>query len=107
MEGFEKKMELRIILNESDSYHGNSLCRLIVEKAHEIGIPGATVLQTKGGYGSRNKIHTSDVLRLSNDLPVVITLADDLGKLNELISFVKARYKGGLISLQEIWISKK
>ncbi|MBN2238033.1 MAG: DUF190 domain-containing protein [Bacteroidales bacterium] len=107
MEGFIKKTELRLIFNENDSYHGNSLCRLVVEKAHELGISGATVMQTKGGFGSRQQMHTSDILRLSTELPVVISIVDDFEKLKPLIDFAKERSKGGLISLQEIWISEK
>lgn len=107
MEGFVKKMELRVILNESDSYKGQSLCRLIVEHAHNLNIPGATIMQTKGGYGSRHQIHTSGILRLSAELPVVISIVDDLEKLIPLVDFIKARYQTGLLSLQEIWVSKK
>ncbi|MCD6091839.1 MAG: DUF190 domain-containing protein [Bacteroidales bacterium] len=107
MEGFEKKMELRLILNENDSYHGHSLCRLVVEHAHKLGISGATVMQTKGGYGSRQHMHSSDILRLSVELPIVISIVDSQEKLNPLIEYIKERYKGGLISLQEIWVSKK
>lgn len=107
MDGFVKKMELRLILNENDSYHGHSLCRLVVEQAHKLGISGATVIQTKGGYGSRQHIHTLEILRLSSDLPVVISMVDDLEKLNPLIDFIKGRYTGGLLSLQEIWVREK
>ncbi len=107
MEGFIKKMELRLILNENDSYKGNSLCRIIIEKAYKLGIQGATVIQTKGGFGSRQHIHTTDILRLSAELPVVISIVDDLNKLEPLIAYIKERYNGGLISLQEIWISEK
>jgi len=107
MEGFIKKTELRLILNESDSYKGFSLCRLIVEHAHKLGISGATVLKTKGGYGSRQQIHSSEILRISADLPVVISMVDDIEKLKPLIDFIKERYQGGLLSIQEIWVSKK
>ena len=107
MKGFAKKTELRIILNESDTYKGNSLCRLIVEHAFKLGINGATVMQTKGGFGSRQHIHTSGILRLSTDLPVVISLVDEQEKLLPLIEYIKERYKGGLISMQEIWVNKK
>lgn len=107
MEGFVKKTELRLILNESDSYTGHSLCRLVVEHAHKLGISGATVMKTKGGYGSRQQIHTSEILRISADLPVVISIVDDLEKLNPLIDFIKERYQGGLLSIQEIWVSEK
>lgn len=107
MEGFVKKTELRLILNESDSYKGFSLCRLVVEHAHKLGISGATVLKTKGGYGSRQQIRTSEVLRISAELPVVISVVDDLKKLKPLIDFIKDRYQGGLLSLQEIWVSER
>lgn len=107
MEGFIKQMELRLILNENDSYKGNNLCRLIVEKAHKLGISGATVIQTKGGFGSRQHIHTTDILRLSSELPIVISIVDELDKLLPLVDFVQERYKGGLVSLQEIWIKEK
>jgi len=107
MEGFIKKMELRLILNESDSYKGYSLCRMVVEHAHKLGIAGATVMKTKGGFGSRQHIHTSEILRLSEELPVVISMVDDMGKLSPMIDFIKERYRGGLLSLQEIWVSEK
>ncbi|MDA3905906.1 MAG: DUF190 domain-containing protein [Bacteroidales bacterium] len=106
MEGFVKKMELRLILNESDSYKGYSLCRLVVEHAHKLNISGATVLKTKGGFGSRQHIRTSEILRLSDELPVVISIVDDIDKLRLMIAFIKERYKGGLLSLQEIWINE-
>ena len=107
MKGFIKKTELRIILNESDSYKGHSLCRLIVEQAFKLGINGATVMQTKGGFGSRQQIHTSRILRLSTDLPIVISLVDEQEKLLPLVEYVKERYKGGLISMQDIWVNEK
>lgn len=107
MEGFVKKTELRLILNESDSYKGYSLCRLVVEHAHKLEIAGATVMKTKGGYGSRQHIRTSEILRLSAELPVVISMVDDMEKLNPMIDFIKERYRGGLLSLQEIWVSEK
>jgi len=106
MEGFVKRMELRLILNESDSYKGYSLCRLVVEHAYKLGISGATVLKTKGGYGSRHHIRTSEILRISDELPVVISMVDDLEKLKPMIVFIKERCKSGLLSLQEIWINE-
>ncbi len=106
MEGFVKKTELRLILNESDSYNGYSLCRLVVEQAHKLGIAGATVMKTKGGFGSRQHIRTSEILRLSAELPVVISIVDDIEKLRPMIAFIKERYKGGLLSLQDIWINE-
>lgn len=107
MEGFVKKTEFRFILNESDSYQGQSVSRLVVEKAHKMGILGATVIQARGGFGSRQHIHTTEVLRLSTELPVVISIVDDLEKLLPLIDFVKKMHKGGLLSLHEIWVSNK
>ena len=64
-------------------------------------------MQTKGGFGSRQHIHSSSILRISNELPVVISLVDDMEKLLPLVDYVKQRYKGGLLSLQDIWVSKK
>jgi|GEM_PF-2888016 len=104
MEGFSKKTELRLIINENDTYKGNSVCRLVVEQAHKMGIAGATIIQTKGGYGSRQLIHTSEVLRLSSELPVVISIVDDLNKLQPLIAFINEHHTKGLLSLQDIWV---
>lgn len=107
MEGFVKKTELRLIINENDSFRGESLCRLIVEQAYKLKIAGATVLKTKGGYGSRHRIHTMQVLRLSAEMPVVISMIDDHEKLIPIIEYIKERNKGGLLSLQDILVSEK
>ncbi len=67
---------LRIFVGESDRWHGRPLYAAIVERARELGLAGATVLRGIEGFGARAHVHTSRILRLSDDLPVVIEIVD-------------------------------
>ena len=76
---------LRIFIGESDKVHGRPLSEIIVEKARELGLAGATVLRGILGFGANSRIHTSKVLRLSEDLPLVIEIVDEEEKINTLL----------------------
>lgn len=68
--------QIRIYIGESDQWHGQPLSSAIVRRAREAGLAGATVLRGEEGYGAHSRIHTERILRLSEDLPVVIDIID-------------------------------
>jgi PII-like signaling protein len=83
---------LRIYIGESDTWHGKPLYQAIVERARAEGLAGATVIRGIEGFGHASRLHTARILRLSEDLPVLIEIvdteehiADVLPKLDEMI----------------------
>ncbi len=76
---------LRIIIGESDRWHHQPLFEAIVAKARETHLAGATVLRGPMGFGRSSRIHTAKILRLSNDLPIVIEIVDTEEKINAFL----------------------
>ena len=67
---------LRLFIGESDTWHGKPLYQAIVERVRQEGLAGATVVRGIEGFGADSRLHTSRILRLSEDLPVVIEIVD-------------------------------
>ncbi|MCF8368801.1 MAG: DUF190 domain-containing protein [Bacteroidales bacterium] len=97
---------LRIFIGESDHLNGHSLYEEIVLKAREMNLAGATVLRGIMGFGAESRIHSAKVLRLSEDLPVVIEIVDTTEKINEFIPFLDKVVKEGLITREKIRVIK-
>jgi PII-like signaling protein len=97
---------LRVFIGESDVWHGRPLYEAIVLKARELHLAGATVLRGVMGYGASSRLHTAKVLRLSEDLPVVIEMIDAREKLEQLLPFLDQTVTNGLVTLERaevIW----
>ncbi len=96
---------LRIFLGESDRYDGRPLYEAIVRKARELGLAGATVWRGIEGYGARSRIHTAKILRLSEDLPVLVEIVDGedaiRAALPHLDAMIEASGGGGLVTLEK------
>ncbi len=96
---------LRIFLGESDHLDGKPLYEIIVLRAKEIGLAGATVLRGIEGFGARSRIHTAKILRLSEDLPLVIEFVDTETKIREFLPEVDRMFQrsgsGGMITLEK------
>ncbi len=92
---------LRIFIGESDNYEGRPLYEWLVIKAKERGLAGATVLRGLMGFGANSRIHTSKILRLSLDLPIVVEIVDTPDKINEFLSFIKTVVTEGLVTLEK------
>lgn len=75
---------LRIFIGESDKYEGKTLYQYLVEYLRKNHYSGVTVLRGISGFGKDSKIHTSDILVLSSDLPIVIEIVDTIEKIDEL-----------------------
>jgi hypothetical protein len=96
---------LRIFVGESDRLRGHPLHSALVRKAREIGLAGATVWRGIEGYGARSRIHTASILRLSEDLPVLIEIVDSderiRAALPEIERMLQEAGGGGLITLEK------
>ena len=96
---------LRVFIGESDRYEGRPLFETIVRKARELGLAGATVWQGIEGYGARSRIHTAKILRLSEDLPVLVEIVDGedaiRAALPHLDAMIEASGGGGLVTLEK------
>jgi len=102
----EQGMLLRIFISENDSHEGKPLYESIVLKARTLNLAGATVLRGIMGFGAGSRIHTAKVLRLSEDLPIVIELVDQKEKIDELMPFLNDVVKEGLITLEKVQVIK-
>jgi uncharacterized protein len=95
-------MLLRVFIGESDRWKHLPLYEAIVLKAREMHLAGATVLRGPMGFGKSSRLHTSKILRLSMDLPVVIEIVDTEEKINTLLPLLDEMMRGGLITLEKV-----
>ena len=102
----EEGMLLRIFIGESDHYKGKALYEAIVLKARELNLAGATVVRGLMGFGADSRMHTAKLLRLSEDLPVVIELVDTEENLNKILPFLDESVTEGLITLEKVRVIK-
>ncbi len=102
----EEGMLLRIFVGESDNYKDRTLYEQIVIKAREMNLAGATVTRGIMGFGADSRMHTAKLLRLSEDLPVVIELVDTQENLNKLLPFLDEVVTEGLITLEKVRVIK-
>ncbi len=92
---------LRIFIGESDRWQGLPLYEAIVRKAKQDGLAGATVLRGIMGYGANSRIHTAGILRLSEDLPIVIEIVDAREKIDRFTSEIDAMLGDGMVTLEK------
>jgi PII-like signaling protein len=97
---------LRIFIGEGDHWHGRPLYEAIVLKARELHIGGATVLRGPMGFGAHSRLHTTKILRLSEDLPVVIEIVDGKDKIDMLMPHIDEMVEEGLVTLERVQVIK-
>jgi PII-like signaling protein len=97
---------LRVFIGESDKWHHQPLYEAIVLKARELHLAGATVLRGPMGFGAGSRIHTTKILRLSEDLPMVIEIVDSKEKIDELLSHIDRMVQEGLVTLEKVRVIK-
>jgi len=102
MELPEDCQRLRIYVGESDVWEHRPLYEALVIKAREEGMGGATVLRSPMGFGANSRIHTSKILNLSTDLPVIVEIVDAEAKIQAFVSNLEGMIQGGLITLEEV-----
>jgi len=92
----------RIFLGESDRQHGLPTYEAIVRKAREMHMAGATVLRGPMGFGPSSRLHTAKVLRLSEDLPIIVEIVDTEEKVHGLLDAIEPMMGGGLVTLEKV-----
>lgn len=95
---------LRIFLGEDDKFEGRPLYEAIVLKAREMHLAGATVLRGPMGYGHSSRLHTTKILRLSEDLPLVIEIVDAAEKVDAFLPVLDAMMSSGLVTTEKVQV---
>ncbi len=95
---------LRLFIGESDTWHGKPLYQAIVERVRAEGMAGATVIRGIEGFGADSHLHTSRILRLSEDLPVVIEIVDTPQRIDEIVPVLDEMVSEGMLTLERVQI---
>jgi PII-like signaling protein len=95
---------LRIFIGEDDRADGSPLYEAIVLKARETHLAGATVLRGPMGFGASSRLHTTKILRLSEDLPLVIEIVDSEEKISAFLPMLDGMMTSGLITLEKVQV---
>src|SRR5437764_8256254 len=95
---------LRIFIGENDRYNHKPLYEAIVLKAREMHLAGATVLRGPMGFGASSRLHTTKILRLSEDLPLVIEIVDSEERIDDFLPVLDAMMSSGLVTLEKVQV---
>ncbi len=93
---------LRIFIGESDSHHGRPLYQAIVETLRKAGLAGVTVLRGIEGFGKSSRLHTAHILRLSDDLPIVIECVDTYERIEAIFPALDEMIGDGLVTMERV-----
>jgi len=93
---------LRIFIGEADRFEGHPLHEALVLKARDLHLDGATVIRGAMGFGPSSRLHTSKILRLSTDLPLIVEIVDSEEKINGFLPVLDAMMGGGLVTLEKV-----
>lgn len=104
IEGEAKR--IRIYIGESDQWHGRSLATAIVELCRKESLAGATVFRGVQGFGANSRIHTTHILDLSTDLPVVVEIVDKPERIAQILPALDEMVSEGLITQEDVHVIK-
>ena len=93
---------VRIFIGESDRYHGRPLHEAVVQKAREMGMAGATVVHGVMGFGAHSRMHSARILRLSEDLPIIIEIVDKPERIEAFLPELDEMIGEGLVTLENV-----
>ena len=100
----KQAMLLRVFVGEDDRHGHQPLYQAIVLKAREVHLAGATVLRGPMGYGHSSRLHTAKILRLSEDLPVVLEIVDSEERINAFLPVLDGMMTSGLVTLERVTV---
>ena len=100
----ENGILLRVFIGESDTFQNKPLYEAIVQKVRELGLAGATVLRGSEGFGANSVVHTSHLLEMSTDLPIVIEIVDAEEKIRTLLPHLETMVQEGMITMEYVVI---
>ena len=96
----------RIFIGESDRWHHQALAMALLERLRREGFAGATVFHGVAGFGARSVLHSAHLLRLSEDLPVVIEVVDTEQHIDRLLPILDEMVSEGLVTLEKARVVK-
>ncbi len=105
MKLFSEARLLRIFIGESDKFEGRPLYQVIVERARARELAGATVLRGYIGFGANSRIHSARILRLSEDLPMVIEIVDEPERIAAFVAELDGMIQEGLVTLEKVEVA--
>jgi PII-like signaling protein len=100
----EEGQLLRVFIGESDKWEGKPLYEALVLKAREMGLAGATMLRGLMGYGAASRVHTAKILRLSEDLPIIVEIVDSQEKIASFLPVIDEMIQEGLVTLERVQV---
>ncbi|MCX8007068.1 MAG: DUF190 domain-containing protein [Coriobacteriia bacterium] len=100
IEGDAKRVT--VFIGESDRWHGKPLYEAILELLRAEGCAGATVTRAVAGFGRGSRIHTASILRLSQDLPIVIEWVDEPERVERVLPRLDEMITGGLVTIEDV-----
>jgi PII-like signaling protein len=95
---------VRIFIGENDKFEGRALYQVIVEEARRLGLAGATVLRGVLGFGAHSRVHTSKILRLSEQLPMIIEIVDQAEKIATILPILDSMIGEGLVTVEKVQV---
>ena len=95
---------VRVFIGEADRWHGKPLYQAIVERMRGEGLAGATVIKGIEGFGAASRLHTTRILQLSTDLPVVIEIVDSREQIDRILPMLDEMVGDGLVTLEKVHI---
>jgi PII-like signaling protein len=104
MQPLQDAVRIRIFIGEDDRHGRQPLYEAIVLKAREMELAGATVLRGAAGYGHSSRFHTTKILRLSQDLPILIEIVDSRERIDRFLPVLDAMMGSGLITLEPVQV---
>jgi len=102
MDLLKNGVKLRIYIGESDTWKGENLYAAIVKRAKELHLAGATVFRGIMGFGANSRIHSTKILRLSQDLPVLIEIVETEANIDKIMPFIEETVKQGMVTQEKI-----
>ncbi|WP_324715391.1 DUF190 domain-containing protein [Carboxydochorda subterranea] len=95
---------LRIYVGDSDRWEGEPLYHALMMRARQMGLAGATVIRGVAGFGAHSRIHSARLLRLSEDLPVIVEVADTEERIGAFLPHVRQMVREGLVTLERVQV---
>jgi len=102
MRGWSNAVMVRIFVGEDDKYHGQPVYEAIVLKAREMHLLGATVLRGQLGFGHSSRLHTTKILRLAQDLPLIVEIVDSQDHIDAFLPILDEMLTSGLVTLEKV-----
>jgi uncharacterized protein len=101
-----EQMLIRIFVGESDRWKKRPLADALVERLRQAGFAGATVFRGVAGFGAHSVLHTANLLRLSQDLPIVVEVVDTEAQTQELLAILDEMVPEGLVTMEKVRVLK-